>query len=213
MILCSWAHVHAGWQPSHTTFSDCCLRTLILSTVLGLTRSILYLDCLSDSWVRVTSHQPPTLLTAISGLSCNEVEVKFRLTVSRPVCLGVGLPPGTQDKTFLFCLTTMGFLMLGICSDKRMGFNLLVQLLLGPSRAVTLGFKSHRTHNHILLSHLRLSPTWRARSLYFYPPGTGWGPNRVDVHLCSPEDRSRQSFQNVKFSSYLDGQWTNSINQ
>jgi hypothetical protein len=36
-------------------------------------------------------------------------------------------------------------------------------------------FKSHGTHGHILLSHLSPPPqTWRARSLYFYPPGTRW---------------------------------------
>jgi hypothetical protein len=35
--------------------------------------------------------------------------------------------------------------------------NLLVQLLLGLARAVTLVSKSRRTHDHILLSHLRLS--------------------------------------------------------
>jgi hypothetical protein len=34
--------------------------------------------------------------------------------------------------------------------------NLLVQLLLGLTRPVTLGPKSRRTHDHILLSHLRL---------------------------------------------------------
>jgi hypothetical protein len=34
--------------------------------------------------------------------------------------------------------------------------NLLVQLLLGLARAVTLGSKPRRTHDHILLSHLRL---------------------------------------------------------
>jgi hypothetical protein len=34
--------------------------------------------------------------------------------------------------------------------------NLLVQLLLGLARAVTLGSKSRRTHDHILLSHLTL---------------------------------------------------------
>jgi hypothetical protein len=33
--------------------------------------------------------------------------------------------------------------------------NLLVQLLLDLARAVTLGSKSRRTHDHILLSHLR----------------------------------------------------------
>jgi hypothetical protein len=35
--------------------------------------------------------------------------------------------------------------------------NLLVQLLLALARAITLGFKSHRTRCHISLSHLRLS--------------------------------------------------------
>jgi hypothetical protein len=34
--------------------------------------------------------------------------------------------------------------------------NLLVQLLLGLARASNLGSKSRRTHDHILLSHLRL---------------------------------------------------------
>jgi hypothetical protein len=28
--------------------------------------------------------------------------------------------------------------------------------------------------DHILLSQIRDSPTWRARSLYLYAPGTGW---------------------------------------
>jgi hypothetical protein len=43
--------------------------------------------------------------------------------------------------------------------------NLLV-LLLGLARAVTLGSKSHRTHDHILLSHLKLP---QPRSPYLYP--------------------------------------------
>jgi hypothetical protein len=34
--------------------------------------------------------------------------------------------------------------------------NLLVQLLLAFARAVTLGYKSRRTYDHILLSHMRL---------------------------------------------------------
>jgi hypothetical protein len=46
---------------------------------------------------------------------------------------------------------------------------------LGLARAVTLWSKSCRTHDHILLSHMRLTPTWWARSPYLYPPhGTGW---------------------------------------
>jgi hypothetical protein len=52
--------------------------------------------------------------------------------------------------------------------------NLLTQLCLGLARAVNLGSKSRRTHDHILLSHLWLPPAWRARYPFFYPPRTGW---------------------------------------
>jgi hypothetical protein len=61
--------------------------------------------------------------------------------------------------------------------------NLLVQLLLGLARAVTLGSKSHRTHGHILLSHLRLhQPGGPGSHIYIpqeqggpvIPPGTGF---------------------------------------
>jgi hypothetical protein len=37
-----------------------------------------------------------------------------------------------------------------------MGLYFTVELLLGLAREVTLGSKSRRTHDHILLSHLRL---------------------------------------------------------
>jgi hypothetical protein len=49
-----------------------------------------------------------------------------------------------------------------------------LQLLLALISPVILGFKSHRTHDHTLLSQIQDSPTWRARSPYLYPPGTGW---------------------------------------
>jgi hypothetical protein len=50
-----------------------------------------------------------------------EVEVQLQPMVRRPVCLGVGLPSGTYDQIFLFCLAIVGFLMLSTFSDQRMG--------------------------------------------------------------------------------------------
>jgi hypothetical protein len=106
-----------------------------------------------------------------------EVEANLRPKVSRPVCPGVRRPSGTRDQFFF--LLEISFRQLRLCyfvepSLKRGRVcNLLVQLLLGLARAVTLGSKPCRTHGHILLSHLRLPPTWRARSPYLYPPGTG----------------------------------------
>jgi hypothetical protein len=101
-----------------------------------------------------------------------EVKVNLRPTVSRPVCLGVRLPSGTRDQFFL--QTVSGLLFCSTLSDERTGLKFTVQLLLGLARAATLGSKSRRTHRHILLYHLRLPSTWRARSPYLYSPGTGW---------------------------------------
>jgi hypothetical protein len=50
-----------------------------------------------------------------------EIEVKLRPTVSRPVCLCVGLPSGAHDQIFVFFLTIAGFLMWDTLSDERMG--------------------------------------------------------------------------------------------
>jgi hypothetical protein len=89
-----------------------------------------------------------------------EVEVNLRPTVSRPVCSGDRRPSGTRGQ-FLFLLE-ISFRQLRLCYfvapflTRGRVFNLLVQLLLGLARAVTLGPKSRRTHGHILLSHLRL---------------------------------------------------------
>jgi hypothetical protein len=53
-----------------------------------------------------------------------KLKLKLKLKrpkVSRPECLGMGLPTGTYDQIFLFCLTIVGFLMFDILSDEKMG--------------------------------------------------------------------------------------------
>jgi hypothetical protein len=50
-----------------------------------------------------------------------------------------------------FMSDNVGVLMWGVLSNERWVCNLLVQLLLGLVRPITLGSKSGRTHNHILL--------------------------------------------------------------
>jgi hypothetical protein len=112
-----------------------------------------------------------------------EVEVNLRPTVSRPVCLGVRRPSGTRDQ-FLFLLEIF-FRQLCVCYfvlpslTRWRVCNLLIQLFLGLARAVTLGSKSHRTHGHILLSHLRLPQPGGPGPHIYIPqeqggPGTGF---------------------------------------
>jgi hypothetical protein len=70
---------------------------------------------------------------------------------------GTHLGPATNFSFSLkFSLDSCGFVFCIALSDERTGFLFTVQLLLGLARAATLGSKSHRTHGHILLSHLRL---------------------------------------------------------
>jgi hypothetical protein len=116
-----------------------------------------------------------------------EVEVNLRPTVSRPVCLDVRRPSETSDKFFF--LLEISFRQLWLCYfvepslTKGRVSNLLVQLLLGLARAVTLESKSRRSHGHILLSQLRLpQPGGPGSRIYIsqeqgspvIPPGTGF---------------------------------------
>jgi hypothetical protein len=98
--------------------------------------------------------------------SVSQDQVMLLPTVSRPVRLGVRPSSVTHDQIFI----TVGNLRPSCCvapSLTRGRFcNLLVQF------AVTLGPKSRRTHNRILLSHLRLSQ-----------PG-GSGPR-----ICIPQEQ------------------------
>jgi hypothetical protein len=88
--------------------------------------------------------------------SRNEVEVNLRPTVSRQSVLvsDSHVEPMTR---FLFSVWRLRVSCCGAPSLTR-GWvcNLLVQLLLGLARAATVGSESHRSHDYILVSHLRL---------------------------------------------------------
>jgi hypothetical protein len=102
-----------------------------------------------------------------------EVEVNLLPTVSRPVCLRVELPSGTYDKIFLFFLTILGFLIWSTFSDERMGLNLLVQLLPGLARAVTLSGPSSAELTTIFYCLIWDTPNLEGQSSVFISPGTG----------------------------------------
>jgi hypothetical protein len=98
------------------------------------------------------------LLICIAEL---EVEVKLRPTVSRPVRLGVRHSPGTHDQ-FLFLLNVL-FRQLRVCYFV--------------THSLTRGRVCNLPLLLVLASAVRRdsdSPTWRARSPYLCPPGTGW---------------------------------------
>jgi hypothetical protein len=126
------------------------------------------------------------------------VEVNLWPTVSRPVCLGVRLPSGTRDQFFF--LLGISLTQLHVCYfvapslTRGRVCNLLVQLLLGFARAVTLGSKSRRSHDHILLPHLRLpqpggpGPVFispRNRVAQLYPRALGSPLFLFLPHICS----------------------------
>jgi hypothetical protein len=90
---------------------------------------------------------------------------------------------------FLFSFWLLQVSWCGASSlTRRWVCNLLVQLLLSLARAVILGFKSRRTHDHILLSHLRLPQPGGPGPCIYIPqeqgspvilPGTGFHFRRL----------------------------------
>jgi hypothetical protein len=114
---------------------------------------------------------------------------------------------------FLLCVWRMRVSWCGAPSLSR-GWvcNLLVQLLLGLSRAVTLGVEVSQNSRPYFTVSFETPPTWRDRPPYLYPPGTGW-PSYTPAHWVSffsplrvPSNSSAFRLLNyIWFSSYLTG--------
>jgi hypothetical protein len=100
-----------------------------------------------------------------------QLQVILRPTVSRPACLSVRPSSVAHDQISI----TVGHLRSSCCGapslTRGLVYNLLVQF------AVTLGPKSWRTHDHILLSHLRLlQPGGPGPGPWIYKPQEQGGP-------------------------------------
>jgi hypothetical protein len=80
-------------------------------------------------------------------------------------------PLRLTTRIFIFQLNTCAYTPYVTSSITR-GWVCRLQLLLVLASAVILRSESRGTHNHILLPHVRFETlsTWRARSLYSYPP-------------------------------------------
>jgi hypothetical protein len=111
-----------------------------------------------------------------------EVEVNLRPTVSRPVCLGVGIPSGAHDQIYIVSLTIADFLTWGTSMTRGWVCNLLVQLLLGLCQNSHSRVEVPQNSRPILPSHLRLpQPGGPGPRIYIpqeqgglvIPPGTG----------------------------------------
>jgi hypothetical protein len=100
-----------------------------------------------------------------------EVEVILRPKVSRQVCLGIGHPPAAHDQ-ILITVGRLQFPSRGSPSLTRGRVcNLIVLVLLCLTSFVTLGSKSRRSWDHILLSHLRLGSLSVAPDSHDYSGG------------------------------------------
>jgi hypothetical protein len=90
-----------------------------------------------------------------------------------PISFVLAASPLRLTPSIFFQLNTCGHSPY-VTSSLRRGWVCHLQLLLVLASAVILRSESRRTHDHILLSQIRDSPTRRARSPYLYSPWRGW---------------------------------------
>jgi hypothetical protein len=116
-----------------------------------------------------------------------EVEVNLRPTASRPVCLGVRRPSGNRDQFFF--LLEVFFRHLRVCYFRAPSLtrglvcNLLYNCFWALPEQSLLGRSPAELRPYFTVS-FETPATWRVRSPYLYPPGTGW-PSYTSGH-CVP---------------------------
>jgi hypothetical protein len=142
--------------------------------------------------------------------------VILRPTVNRPVRLGVGHSSRNRNQFFYRQLWVY---FLAPSLTRGWVCNLLFLLVLAS--AVPRDSRPYYT-----VPILETPPTWRARSPYLYPPGTGWPsytsqhwvpfPSPLTSHgygggiLSHLHTRNQDTYSGVEFKSWL-GHWLSSL--
>jgi hypothetical protein len=100
----------------------------------------------------------------------NSAKLGLLPTVSRPVCLGVRLPSGTSDKFFFLLEIFFKQLPVGYFVSPSLTRGQVCNMLL---LLVLASAVPRNSGPYFIVPILQTCPTWRARSLYLYPTGTG----------------------------------------
>jgi hypothetical protein len=103
------------------------------------------------------------------------VRVKSHFTTGSlpPISVYWRQAPRDSRPAILFQLNTL-FHSPCVTSSLTRGWVCSLQLLLALSSAVILGSDAYRLMTIFYCLKFEIPPTWRARFLYLYPPGTGW---------------------------------------
>jgi hypothetical protein len=149
-----------------------------------------------------------------------EVKVRLRLMVSRPVCLGVGLPSGTNDQNFLFCLTIADFLILDTVSDEStiasgpcQSSHSRVQILQNSRPDFTVSFETRRlswrysnppphgplTELSITTDTQSASPSWCQTPIQFFPFSLWLFFRQIRVCWCGAPSLARSRVHTFEF--------------
>jgi hypothetical protein len=118
-----------------------------------------------------------------------EVEVKLRQTVNQSVRLGVRHPSGIRDQfpfllEIFFRQLRVSYFVAPSLTRGRV-CNLLLLLVLASVVPSPARVWVPRDSPYFIVPILEIFPTWRARSPYLYPPGTGW-PRYTPGHWLGP---------------------------